>query len=90
MEESVRKRVILSEAFQNTRGLGLPVGTVIILERASSGVTVVDYTTPSGAYGGFVASGDNEVDKLLASCIPEPTRRSRRGRGRSRGRGRGR
>jgi hypothetical protein len=88
MEESARKRVVLSARFQNNRGLGLPAGTVIILERTPSGVTVVDYTTPHGAYGGFVASGDNEVDKLLAACIPEPTGRSRRGRGRSRGRGR--
>jgi len=88
MQESVQKRVILSAGFQNTRGLGLPAGTVIILDRASSGVTVVDYTTPHGAYGGFVAAGDTEVDKLLAVCIPEPIRRSRQGRGRGRGRGR--
>jgi len=88
MDENVRKRVVLSTRFQNTRGLGLPAGTVIILERTSSGVTAIDYTTPHGAYGGFVASSDDEVNQLLAACITEPPQRSRRGKGRGRGRGR--
>lgn len=79
------RRLVLREKYVSTRGLGLPAGTVLLLEKTSAGVTVVDYTTPHGAYGNFVVSSDDEVKKIARVAITEPTKRRRpRGRNRSR------
>ena len=82
------ERLIIQEKFVTSRGLGLPAGTILLLERADSGITVVDYTTPHGTYGEFIARDSDELIRLrVISCENEP-KRSRRRRGRQRGRGR--
>ena len=81
-------RLILQEKLVTSRGLGLPAGTILLLEHADSGVTVVDYTTPHGAYGEFIARDSDELIRLRVISRENEPKRGRRRRGRQRGRGR--
>ena len=82
------ERLILQEKFVTSRGLGLPADTILLLEHTDSGITAVDYTTPHGAYGEFIAHDSDELIRIRLLSKEEVPRRSRRGRGRNRGRGR--
>ena len=81
-------RLILEEKFVTSRGLGLPAGTTLLLEHADSGITVVDYTTPHGAYGEFIARDSDELIRLRVISREDEPPRGRKRRGRSRRRGR--
>jgi len=52
---------VLNKSFQPVRGPGIPKGTLVIIEKNSTGVYDVDYTTPYGAYGQFVAEADDLI-----------------------------
>jgi hypothetical protein len=82
------ERLILDEKFVTSRGLGLPTGTTLLLQHTDSGVTVVDYTTPHGAYGEFITLDSDELIRIRVISREDIPTRTRRGRGRSRRRGR--
>ena len=82
------ERLILDERFVTARGLGLPAGTTLLLEHTDSGITVVDYTTPHGAYGEFIARDSDELIRIRVISREDVPTRNRRRRGRSRRRGR--
>jgi hypothetical protein len=53
---------ILNRSFQPLRGPGLPEGTLVMIARTGTGVYEVDYTTPYGAYGQFIASPEDLIN----------------------------
>jgi|14BtaG_2_1085337.scaffolds.fasta_scaffold172371_2 hypothetical protein len=50
---------ILNSSYQPNRGPGLPAGTLLIIKKANYSAYEVDYTTPYGAYGQFVANQED-------------------------------
>ena len=57
---------ILNSSYQPNRGPGLPAGTHLIIWRVNHSAYEIDYTTPYGAYGQFVA---NQDDILSLQCV---------------------
>lgn len=63
-------RRILLNPYKTVRGFGVPEGTLLVIMKTQSGVYDVDYTTPFGAYGKFVALKEDMV-KILENSVKQ-------------------
>jgi hypothetical protein len=64
-------RRVLLRPYTTVRGFGVPQGTLLIIAKTQSGVFDVDYTTPYGAYGKFIALKEDMMKILEISVKQE-------------------
>ena len=64
-------RRVLLRPYKTVRGLGVPQGTLLIIVKTQSGVFDVDYTTPYGAYGKFIALKEDMMKIMEISVKQE-------------------